>query len=459
MGGRPADHLVSRPTVLIRSPAPDANTRVAARANDPVSWPSPLLLHGIAALFATAALTAAAPLVAVVLPILVLVGEAGGRRPLTLLSLIVSVLYVGHAPLGVPMPALIAAGAAVGVLLRVSVTGFTAWVHRAVLPAVLLGMVLADLVVRPAVTLPGRYAVFEQVVLLVCLIALLVDGRIRDRDDPDDADRTVHVALVWVSLIAGADSLRALSVADAGVLAARQAAGLFGASNYIAALLAVATVACVHRACTGDGRPWLNVVGAVVFVGLAAPHASRTSTIVFVVVVLWLLVVHRHHLWLLVAVAGFGTLLALVPTVGVIARFQAGDLTGDELNGRTELWAIAMEAIRQQPFLGVGAGGVSDDLIAAGFVYTTYVHDVWLSLVAQFGLVGLLFLVVGTTWIVRAPIGPYPRTLALTCLLLSTTEPVVETMKMGLIFVAVIGAGAARSRGDVLLTGRKRAVQ
>lgn len=91
----------------------------------------------------------------------------------------------------------------------------------------------------------------------------------------------------------------------------------------------------------------------------------------------------------------------------------------------------------------MGAGRTSDALVAAGFGNATYVHDVWLSLLAQFGIAGLVFLVLGTMWILTAPLGPYARTLAVTILMLSTAEPIVETMKMGLIFAAVIGAGAA----------------
>ncbi|WP_433802902.1 O-antigen ligase family protein [Actinomycetospora sp. CA-084318] len=344
------------------------------------------------------------------------------------------------------MALIVAVAIALGTCVRLTNGRLEAWVHRAVPAAFLLGLVLIDQFLRPAVTSPGKYAVLEQIVLLTCLIAMLIGGRRRGLDRPDDADAALHVALVWVSLVAGADGLRALSTADAESLAARQAAGIFGASNYIAALLALATVACVHRACTGRGRPILNIAGAIVFIAMAAPQASRTSTVVFAVVVLVVLVRHRQHLWFLAVAAATAVLVVVAPTAGVIGRLRSGNAAGGELNGRTELWGVAVDAIRDRPVLGSGAGRLSDSLAASGFGQATYVHDVWLSLVAQFGLVGLVFLVIGTAWILTGPVGSYGRTLAVTGLLLSSTEPVIETMKMGLVFAAVIGVCAAHAQ-------------
>ncbi|MEJ2866424.1 O-antigen ligase family protein [Actinomycetospora sp. OC33-EN08] len=404
--------------------------------------PTVVLAGGTSAALAVGAISPVAPWLAAIPPLLVLWGEARGDRVWSLVGLVAASLYVGQDLWDVPMALYVGAAAGVGVVARVAGSGLSAWVHRAIPPLFLLGMVLFDQLVYPTQSRPGQYAVFEQVVLLTCLVAVLVGGRRADRDDPAAAATVLHVALVSTALVAGVDGLRALSEADAETLAARQAAGVFGASNYIAALLAVAAVACVHRASSGTGRPIPNVVGALVFVGLAAPQESRTSTVVLGLVVLGVLVVHRRHLWFLAALAGLAVVLAAAPAVGVFARFRAGNAT-TELNGRTDLWAIALDAIREHPVLGSGAGHISDQLVAAGFTDATYVHDIWLSLVVQFGLAGLVFLVIGVRWILLGPLGSAARTLAVTCLLLSTTEPVVETMKMGLIFVAVLAVGAA----------------
>ncbi|MHC1560580.1 O-antigen ligase family protein [Actinomycetospora sp. C-140] len=387
-----------------------------------------------------ASITPLAAVAAAIPPVVVLIGEWTGRRAWTVTGIVASTLYVVHAPGGLRESLLVALCALAGMVARLVLGGLEAPVHRAVPPALLLLVVTLDFLLRPPVSVPGQYSVFEQTVLLACLIAVLTQGR----TEPDETRRTeaaLHLALVATALTAGADSLSALSTADAELIAARQVQSVFGASNYVAALLALAAVACIYKACSGSGWRLPNIIAAVACLVMMVPQASRTSTIVVLLVVTWLLVRYRRFVWLLIAVAFGGVVLFLSPSIAVLDRFQAAEKAGEELNGRVELWDFALRLFRSNPLVGVGSGRVSDALQEAAFV-PTYVHDLWLSFAAQFGIIGVVFLALGTLWILAARVGRYARVLAITALVSSTVEPVVETLEMGLIFTAVICAGA-----------------
>jgi putative inorganic carbon (HCO3(-)) transporter len=81
---------------------------------------------------------------------------------------------------------------------------------------------------------------------------------------------------------------------------------------------------------------------------------------------------------------------------GPIQRLSttSSEITNGTLDHRTELWSIGLRLVAQHPILGVGTGG-SKVAVGAEFPTDKGLHDTFLSIAAELGLVGLaLFLLI-----------------------------------------------------------------
>jgi O-antigen ligase len=116
----------------------------------------------------------------------------------------------------------------------------------------------------------------------------------------------------------------------------------------------------------------------------------------------------RIHRWVIVAAAvvalsGIGS-VAGTPVARLLAarvNSAADPLRDASVVERLRLWAGARTLVRENPMLGVGAGGTIVGLPAVSGYNKWFVHNMYLQLSAEFGLVGLLIwsgLMAATIW-------------------------------------------------------------
>jgi O-antigen ligase len=87
----------------------------------------------------------------------------------------------------------------------------------------------------------------------------------------------------------------------------------------------------------------------------------------------------------------FADALAGIPVVGRFAQTVSGFLEGEDVsNGRSRLWSWALELVRRQPWLGIGWGDFRTTIGGvAGIVSELDVHNIYLQLLCETGVVGL----------------------------------------------------------------------
>lgn len=135
--------------------------------------------------------------------------------------------------------------------------------------------------------------------------------------------------------------------------------GLMVDKNAFGAMAAIASLCFLAAALRrGAGQFWGWAVGAACLLALFLSH-SRTAVVACVVgvcTVAWFAAVERRRAspWV-----GLLLLLLLFGTVGSAAIYAREPLTGmirkgPGLNGRTELWAGALQIIRERPLTGYG---------------------------------------------------------------------------------------------------------
>ena len=95
------------------------------------------------------------------------------------------------------------------------------------------------------------------------------------------------------------------------------------------------------------------------------------------------------------------------PLLRGLHRAQSIDLDDSTLNVRFLIWGDTLRAIRDRPLAGLGAGAWENELPryqAGGEWLETdyYAHNEPLQLVAEYGLVGWIFLLVLTAWLLHA---------------------------------------------------------
>jgi O-antigen ligase len=141
-------------------------------------------------------------------------------------------------------------------------------------------------------------------------------------------------------------------------------------------------VACLAVVLTASRAALLSMVFALLIVPLTAPRltARARAAVGFAVVVL------------------IGAAAVLAPELAApIARLSttSSEISGGTLDHRTELWSIAFHLIGQHPIVGIGSGG-AQSAVGADFIQDRGLHDTFLSITVELGLVGIaLFLLLG----------------------------------------------------------------
>ena len=95
----------------------------------------------------------------------------------------------------------------------------------------------------------------------------------------------------------------------------------------------------------------------------------------------------------LVGVVAFGGAISATPVARIIAARVRSAVTPSKDGAITErfrLWAAARELVRQNPVLGVGAGGTIVGVPRVSRYQKSFVHNLYLQLSAEFGLLGML---------------------------------------------------------------------
>lgn len=394
----------------------------------------PLGLTLVLTALALTSITPYAQAGAVLLVLASMYGEMTLRRHVSVAAIVVSPLFAAQSFLGLRLPLLIIVSLSLGILPAAFIAPNMLRLRAAVIPFAALAVLAINYIVRRPITIEGDFAVFEQGIILA--LAALFSVRVGDVDAAKVHDG-FHYALCATALVGGIAALLALSTTSAEIAATRQVASVFGASNYVTDLMTVATVACVHRALDRKSIG-LNTFIAFALVGLSLPQSSRTSSIVLAAVLL-LLFKRKGHLGIpvFIGVTVLASSQFFLLQLPVMARFKAQSASVDDLNGRVTLWQFALARIESHGILGLGPGNLTSELQNAGF-NPLYVHNIWLSLMAQYGIFSILWFAIVLRPMIQRRQSDYCYYLAVTLLLISTFEPAVETLKIGTIFMCLL---------------------
>ncbi len=211
------------------------------------------------------------------------------------------------------------------------------------------------------------------------------------------------VIAVMVGLVGGVQSQ-----SDAALDATRLYGGA-GDPNFLAAGIVPAIALAIGLA-AGSRRlsVRLAVAATVVFltIGLVATE-SRGGFVAAVVAALAALVVARRERgWIIAAIVALAGVIAVWFSVDPGAATRISDL--HQTNGRLDLWNVAWHMWQNNPLVGVGLEGFLHDaadyarnvtvgpITVAGFIteHQYVVHNVYLEMLAETGLVGLGLFVV-----------------------------------------------------------------
>jgi exopolysaccharide production protein ExoQ len=212
--------------------------------------------------------------------------------------------------------------------------------------------------------------------------------------------------LFWALAVVSALSLvtGALGVASVGGPGGSWQ-GAFGSKNALGhAMATAATVAALYCMAPGSQRYW----GIVVFLLASALLVLSGSKGALVVLFAGLLVLPLSRMWRLRPGLMANALLVSVAGIGVAATWLAGNsdtvlnLLGRDatLTGRTPLWALILEAVKQRPWLGYGYGGfwlqwsppsgpIWRESFQTGGWLPPNGHNGFIDLLADLGIVGL----------------------------------------------------------------------
>lgn len=367
------------------------------------------------------------------------------RRGATIVGFLTSTLFITQAPAGVREPMLVALAALGGWALRYAANPRGLSFRAAVPPVLFLVVLGANYVMRPPETIAGQFAMFEQVCLAGTAAILFLVRRVSPTEASSEA-RTFHMTLVCVALVSGVDTAITIGANASAFSGSRQVLSIFGGSNYVAAILAFTIISCFYFALTTQTDRRLNIVAGGICLALFLPLESRTSIATLTAMALFTLATQRKSTrsWF-VAVIGISILLLNYSRIPGLDRFSQADASLPDLNGRVDMWRFAAAQIQEYFWLGTGPGRLTDHLQSANYV-PFYVHDIWLSLTAQYGVFIILLFVLGLWKLFGHATGVYVHVMALTVLIISTFEPAAETLKIGTVFVLIIVLGVTHAR-------------
>lgn len=268
------------------------------------------------------------------------------------------------------------------------------------------------------------------------------------------------LGLVW--------DLAGLAPADSSSSTEGRLTGLtFGATNLgrYAALTALLAVALAQR-----DRGGRRIAAVALPVTLVALLASGTRTSLVVLLAVGILAVGRSRgraAARQAGVAAVGLLLALWPVLitGATTTARLGDTsTVSSLNGRDQIFSVAVELWSQRPLLGWGMGtntALWDEAARSGMLswraFTA--HNTMLDLAVSLGLIGVvLFAAALWTALVRAGRAddPWPWLLILATVGLGLTEATVHRPGFTLVVLGGAVATVVADRGAVSAVAASR---
>ena len=147
---------------------------------------------------------------------------------------------------------------------------------------------------------------------------------------------------------------------------------------------------------------------------------------------------------------------------------RSGDVTEiTTFTGRTDIWAVVLDQVRDRPLTGVGAASTPQVFLDAQrdgrLEWTvTHAHDLWLQLAMSGGLVAVAFVGLGALgFAVRATRRPIRDRDAFMLALLvhGLTEDVVAEPRYTLLLAAAAIASSGRTRPRRVVARRARAAR
>lgn len=238
------------------------------------------------------------------------------------------------------------------------------------------------------------------------VLTVLIASYLAVRFDIDDAMRL----LSWSFMLSAIGSLLFVAVLPQyGIMQVADLAGswrgVFPHKNVLGPIMAVAVFTELYLLVNGGGRPRWRLALLGLFLGLVVLSGSATALLLslfYVVGAAFYLLGRRNRL----AAVGALTSCAFLLLMGLIVTWNdpaavlgifGKDMT---LTGRTTLWSVVIEIIRERPLLGWGyratwqlddpATTFADDV--TGNWGVTSSHNGFLEIALQLGLIGMILM-------------------------------------------------------------------
>lgn len=242
-------------------------------------------------------------------------------------------------------------------------------------------------------------------ILPAVLLGVLIAVAVRSADD---------VEWLLLALLAGAGIYLATLYARGGASAmVDSSVTVFYDRNEIALMLVALLPAALHFARPGEGRMRRSFAVAclALFVFTVVRGGSRGGLVGLVVVLAYLLLTFRGvprsvRIWtaaaFVVLVAGAGS--TYWARIGTMLRPSTDYNLADERHGRVALWSRGLQYVRDRPLVGVGVGGfpaaerelslpARRRMMVGKSVYPLNAHDIFVQVGAELGLLGLALFV------------------------------------------------------------------
>jgi O-antigen ligase len=180
--------------------------------------------------------------------------------------------------------------------------------------------------------------------------------------------------------------------------------GIFAHKNVLGQVMAAGALAALHGIRASRKRRMLNIVMVCSFIGMTFASKSTTSLLTvlsFTSVTLSVLMLRLGGIGRILGMASF-VVLAIAVTGAAVFPDALLEIVGKDptLTGRTELWALVMDAIAQKPVTGWGfyafwssANPLSSEISQAVGWNVPQAHNGILEILLELGLVGAVAIV------------------------------------------------------------------
>ena len=191
--------------------------------------------------------------------------------------------------------------------------------------------------------------------------------------------------------------------------------GLATQKNGLGSIAGITLLLWIHAWLANESRRIVVIPGAVLAAICLAGSRSSTSLMATLFAVFFLFLLLRSPVWLrrymryvvgifLIALLVYSlTILQLIPGLDILLR-PITALTGKDLtfSGRTAIWQVIIEHIRQNPFWGSGYGAYwtgavpsspSYEMVRRLYFYPTEAHSGYLDIINDLGVLGGIVLI------------------------------------------------------------------